>query len=543
MFRIYFLIPLLIPLLFVKGTFAEWLFRPIQKWIDWLAKRPVLAMTVVGVFSFVLSASIALTSHLPVPQTHDEFGYLLLGDTFAHGRVTNPTPKMWEHFETVHEIMTPSYAAKYPPAQGMAIAVGELVGLPILGVWLMGALGCVAVCWMLMAWMPARWAVPGGFVVAVHPQVLEWSQDYWGGAVAMCGGALVLGAFRRLVREPHKRDAVWMGMGLALMANSRPFEGFLLGGLLMLGLAGWMIAGGRERILLSLRKIIAPMAVMMVLLGLEVGYYNWRVTGNPWVMPYAAYQEQYAMAPQFLFEQPRPYLTYRHLDIQKLHEDYLRFYRWQRQSWARLAKATYYKIHELGQGYLCSYLMLVPLLGLPWALREERWLRFVFWTGVWFTGLSLMGTWMFPHFAAPAAGVFFLLVMESMRSLNAWHIGTRRVGRNLVRGVALLLAVALLHVWVKIAESDTSLWYYKRYAMIQELKKAPGKSLVIVKYDADHNPHREWVYNEADLDNAKVILAQDMGEKNQELLDYYRDRKVWVVHADAANPEPEPGRN
>jgi len=311
----------------------------------------------------------------------------------------------------------------------------------------------------------------------------------------------------------------------------------------MLGLAGWMIAGGRERILLSLRKIIAPMAVMMVLLGLEVGYYNWRVTGNPWVMPYAAYQEQYAMAPQFLFEQPRPYLTYRHLDIQKLHEDYLRFYRWQRQSWARLAKATYYKIHELGQGYLCSYLMLVPLLGLPWALREERWLRFVFWTGVWFTGLSLMGTWMFPHFAAPAAGVFFLLVMESMRSLNAWHIGTRRVGRNLVRGVALLLAVALLHVWVKIAESDTSLWYYKRYAMIQELKKAPGKSLVIVKYDADHNPHREWVYNEADLDNAKVILAQDMGEKNQELLDYYRDRKVWVVHADAANPEPEPGRN
>jgi hypothetical protein len=61
-----------------------------------------------------------------------------------------------------------------------------------------------------------------------------------------------------------------------------------------------------------------------------------------------------------------------------------------------------------------------------------------------------------------------------------------------------------------------------------------------MKYDPDHNPHREWIYNEADLPDAKVIIAQDMGPKNQELLDYYRGRKAWVVHADAAKPELEP---
>ena len=71
----------------------------------------------------------------------------------------------------------------------------------------------------------------------------------------------------------------------------------------------------------------------------------------------------------------------------------------------------------------------------------------------------------------------------------------------------------------------------------------PEKSLVIVKYDPDHNPHREWVYNEADPVHAKVILARDMGvEKNKELLDFYRDRKVWVVHADAVKPGLQPDR-
>jgi hypothetical protein len=48
----------------------------------------------------------------------DDFSFLLAGDTFAHGRLTNPTPAMWTHFETIHITMQPTYQSMYFPGRG-----------------------------------------------------------------------------------------------------------------------------------------------------------------------------------------------------------------------------------------------------------------------------------------------------------------------------------------------------------------------------------------------------------------------------------------
>src|SRR5438105_7369582 len=187
-----------------------------------IANQPVLAISFAGLFSFLVNGSMALFLGVPPPAVHDEYSYWLAADTFARGRLTNPPHPLWVHFESMHVLQQPTYASKYPPGQGMAMALGQvLTGWPIVGVWLSSALACAAICWMLRAWIRPRWALLGSLLVSLHPLMVDWNHNYWGGSVALLGGTLVIGAMRRIVtplrlaathRGARLGDGLWLGL-------------------------------------------------------------------------------------------------------------------------------------------------------------------------------------------------------------------------------------------------------------------------------------------------------------------------------------------
>ena len=204
-------------------------FGGIERRLGALARRKRLAILSVGLFALFEGLWPRLYQGLPRPQSHDEFSYLLAGDTFAHGRLTNPTHPMWEHFESFHILQWPTYMSMYPPAQGMALAAGKLLGHPWLGVLASVTLMCVLITWMLQSWLPPGWALLGGAIAAMRLATFSyWIDTYFGGSVAAIGGALILGAAPRLMRRRRWRDALLLGAGIAIVANSRPFEGVAL---------------------------------------------------------------------------------------------------------------------------------------------------------------------------------------------------------------------------------------------------------------------------------------------------------------------------
>src|SRR3954469_23984252 len=149
-----------------------------------LASKRFLVVAMAGVLVFLGCMAIALArGHDPLPEVHDEHAYLLAGDTFAHGRLTNPQHPLWRSLETFHELQRPTYQAKYPPGQGLFLAAGQaLWGRPIVGVWLSAALMASALAWMLQGWLPPRWALVGTALGAVT--LVFSGRDNGGGALA-----------------------------------------------------------------------------------------------------------------------------------------------------------------------------------------------------------------------------------------------------------------------------------------------------------------------------------------------------------------------
>jgi hypothetical protein len=351
-----------------------------------------------------------------------------------------------------------------------------------------------------------------------------------------------------------------MALGVAILANTRPYEGLMFS-LPLLIAAAWRIFRGRRmgrrtspgsrpgpRISVGL---LLPAVILLVVTAGAMAFYFWRVTGKPWQMPYAEHERQYTIAPVFIFLPLNTVPAYRHPviaawwkqdpSLRARHDGVFRYL---------LNHAYMLLVFYAGPAFLVAYAAL-------WRRRSNGTIRWLVALLLFQILAILLVAWPLPHYASPSTALILLLAVYGLRSLRQWR-PDKDWGVWLVRVVVLACVIRFYMCpvapyairaldWSPI---DTG-WRcctghndFGRNAVQAQLEGLPGRHLVVVKYGLDQTGFREYVNNLADIDSQKVVWARSMSTyEDQWLLDYYKDRRVWLLTANGGeyNLSPYPG--
>ena len=508
-----------------KSASPRWrdLWQRFERGLSSLARRKTLSWVGLGALVLVVRAMLLPVWPIPTPSVYDEFSYILQADTFAHGRLANPAHPLWQFFESTYILQQPTYASRFPPAQGLAMAIGQVIfGHPWFGVWLSAGVLAAALCWALQGWLPPGWALLGAFIGLDLCLFSYWMNSYWGGAVTAIGGALVIGAWVRIKRAKRWRYAWVFGVGAVIVVLARPFEGLLLlvPALITLGMAN------------HTARVWLPIVLTGVAGASWFAYDNYRVTGHPLRLPYRQYYEQYEIVPPFSLMpiSTTPPRTFRHFDLEsRARETYNRARSW------RLFVDRPMDWLVLLRHYYGNFIWLLPLVVFTPFLWRSRRTRFATILVAVIGAASVIEVWWYPHYGAPFAAALLILAAQSMRYLRLWKYKGRETGRFLV--TAMPVAVLL----VMVASEAQGIATHRPTNQVQAsnaqkesveqklLETRPGQHVIFVRYSGMQSPHEEWVYNPADIDAAPVIWAQDMGKlENERLLHYYAGRSFWL---------------
>lgn len=472
----------------------------------------------VALITFAVAAAIGPR---PQPLFHDEFSYLLAADTFARGRLANPIPPAWEHFESFQVLLQPSYASKYPPGQGMALALGlMLTGDALIGVWLAGAAASLGAWWLVRAIGSRKSALASGLLVATHPLIMEWSRCYWGGTIAMAGGCLLLGGALRWIHRPSIGAGLTTGLGLAVLANSRPFEGAMVSMAIGVVLVFRLASMGRWR------EQLPAAATMLAVLGAcatWLGAYNHAVTGNAINFPYVEYERQYAVTPALMFLPAPREPVFRVPVMREYYTDWERPQYLRHRSWSTLPAVLAEKLWKYAQALFRSPLLALVMLAGLWTGRRSWAGRMVIAACVAGILAGISGLWAHSHYLAPAMGALVILAIFGVRAMGAWS--------NVAAGVVIATQVAATAWWlVQLSRHGDDGFQYRRAELIEELKSLGGRHLVLVRNDPGAWIHMDWVYNGADPASEVVLFGRDLGaERNGALLRAYPGRELWGV--------------
>jgi hypothetical protein len=221
-----------------------------------------------------------------VPVMHDEWAYWLQGGQYGHGVWSQPVPPIPEFFEQLYVLVTPVFAAKYPPGHALVLAPGFAIGWPMLMPLLLSG-------------------VTGGVVFALARRVS-------GGGVALATWLFWLGTFGNLrFRASYFSETTsalcWLTAWWALLQWRADRRRSAM--LLLAAAVGWCaitrpytaVALALPIAVVIVRDVVRERRWTMLAQGILAGtllvlvlpFWSWRTTGNWQETPLALYTRQY----------------------------------------------------------------------------------------------------------------------------------------------------------------------------------------------------------------------------------------------------------
>jgi hypothetical protein len=470
-----------------------------------VAPSPATGYVLIALLALAFAAvrTIAFGAPHPVWFT-DDFGYLLEADTFVHGRLANPMHPMHRYFETLFVLQTPTYSGVYPPGVPLILALGRvLFGSPVIGLWIASAAAAVALSWAAGAVASREVAWTIGVFCAVHPFIVQGPATIHNATLPATAGALAIGGALRL---PRVSAAVWMGVGLALLANTRPYEG------LYVAIVACALAIRKPR------ALAIAIVTTIALLGFTL-MHNRAVTGSITQFPYTTYNARYLSAPNLIWEKPFPPRDYPTPEMEHTYR-ILRHYYERSRHWRDVVTSIPIRIQQMLSDSLgfgvdwVDALRLFAALPFFFGLRQRRIvLAILFFTA----GVLQITWWPQPQYLAPGAVLMAILYAAGMQSMIDR-------GESALSYACLFVLIGSALVIFHASMGQIPMRDENRLRTTEVLDARPGPQLVIADDRCD-----AVVFNGADVDAQHTVWAHGAPDGTFALLDYYRDRDVWTL--------------
>lgn len=501
------------------------------------ASEPASALSsrwIVGVVALVTAAVMWWCWDNPMATVHDELAYLLQAQIFARGRWSLPSPVVPEFFEQAYMLVVPVLASKYPPGFSLVLALGVMVGAPMLVPLVLHA-GSASLLFVL-----ARRLTNGGIALLTwvlwlsSPSVLLFGPRYFSETVTT---ACWLGSFLCLLNWRDTGRRRWL-LGLAFLvgwgAITRPLTMLLFA--IPIGVVVVELVRRRR----AWRDLALAFAVGVAVLAI-IPLWSARTTGSWRVSPLTLYIRQYTPwdVPGFGFNQrpPERELT---PDLEKLrkvlgivHAEH---------TVTALPSIAAMRMRAIRSGIWGGPReLLIPfaVLGLATvgmemgvALAAAVMLILGYLSFAMYASWTLYYYESFPIFAfLTASGLGLALAALARRDDTALHtIGWRapRLANLAATGALLFLPAA--GMVVRVARHLQHIQHVARQVFNDRVATigAP-RAVVFVRYAATHDPHVSFVRNSADPERERVWVAYDRGPAdNVRLLAHVPDRVPYL---------------